>query len=229
MVEEQLATLAPVALDGQKLIWDEDSLGAAYGQGTKCCDQVIDAGRALVATDIVSGQLKVATRVEGNPTAFKEDLEKLVFKKIRQLDDTANNLIADEKALTGVSPKPPRPVYPVVAIGSAFSRNPVVSMVIEEQRDNEGLLANPLVRPLSVIDLPEVEMLAGLADGGASIPDLLDGWHQSGIADMSFRNHLLRVFGRNYRGFRSAHLKQTVDEIIANLCERYGFDPQDIT
>jgi hypothetical protein len=33
---------------------------------------------------------------------------------------------------------------------------------------------------------------------------------------MSFRNHLLRVFGRNYRGFRSAHLKQTVDEIIAN-------------
>ncbi len=163
----------------------ESEIQRAY-PGSKAADVVIDFGTVLGAFEIVSGQLTIGTRIDGSPEAFRKDMEKLVFKKMRQLDKTAANLIGDECRLTGWRGEP-REVFPVVVIGSGFALNPIVANCIEDQRGAEGLFELPRIRPLSVIDLAELEMLEGLAVRGRNILEVLDQWHQSGIAAMPLR------------------------------------------
>ncbi len=87
--------------------YTEEDLACAYPD-SKAADVVVDLGVTFVAFEIVSGQLTTGTRIDGTPEAFMKDMEKLVFKKMRQLDATATNLVFDERPLTAVQ-GPSRP------------------------------------------------------------------------------------------------------------------------
>lgn len=225
MIEEGLTALAPRLLGGGSLLWDEDDLERAFGTNSKRADQVIDVGEALVATDVVPGQLSVPTRIDGDLAAFRKDLKRLVFDKAEQVHETAENLIRDESRLTGVSVGRVRPVYPIIAVGSSFARNPIVTTMIDDHIKEHDLLryADPRIRPLSVIDLGEVEMLEGLvATRGCGITDLLDGWHNSGIANMSLRNYLLATFSDHEHAFRAPRLRERADAAVEEMMRRLG-------
>jgi hypothetical protein len=225
MVEDEMAPHAPPVLDGGRSIWTEDNLAAAYGASSKRADMVIDAGLAFVSLDVVSSQLTTATRIDGDAESFKKDLQKLVFKKAHQLDETAKNLIGDESLLTGLVPDPRRPVYPVVVVGSSFARHPVVARYIEEYITNNDLLAHALIKPLSVIDITEVEMLEGLVARGHGISELLDGWHRSGIESMSLRNYLLERFPWEPGLFRSPRMQDHVTKAFDGIISRLDLAP----
>lgn len=225
VVEEELKAHAPVILGGGRGVWTEDDLAQAYGKKSKRCDIVIDGGTALIAADVVSGQLTTATRIDGKPAAFKDDLEKLVFKKIRQLDKTASNLIHDEASLTGVIGLSPRAVYPIVVVGSSFARHPIIEDCIREYVREHNLLSHTLVKQLSVIDISETEMLEGLAAVGHTLIEMLDGWHGSGIAAMSLRNYLLERFSWKPDMFRSPRMRAHVTRVFDDLLSRLKLPP----
>ena len=77
----------------------------------KTADTVIDFGERFVAFEIVSGQISVNTRVHGSLMSYEADLERLVFKKLRQLDDTASCLIRDAARLLEQMKWLPVPCY----------------------------------------------------------------------------------------------------------------------
>ena len=220
VIEDELGAHKPWAPEGTRLVWDEDDLAAAYGTDSKRCDLVVDLGFALLVADVVSGQLTVATRIEGDLQAFQADMEKLVFKKVRQVHETCMNLIKDETALTGVTACPPRRLFPMVAIGSDFARHPVISNIIEEYRKREGLLEDARIAPLSVIDVSEAEALEGLAALGHGLTEVLTGWHNSAGASMSLRNYLIEQYPKEPETFRSPRMRAQVNSCFDGLQAR---------
>jgi len=210
----------PSGASAAPTFYRESEIQKAY-PGSKAADVVIDFGTALGAFEIVSGQLTIGTRIDGSPEAFRKDMEKLVFKKMRQLDKTAANLIGDECRLTGWRGEP-REVFPVVVIGSGFVLNPIVANCIEDQRGAEGLFELPRIRPLSVIDLAELEMLEGLAVRGRNVLEVLDKWHQSGIAAMPLHNWLFRHVGTDPQLYRPPRMQPHMDATFVDLLRRLG-------
>lgn len=177
LAEEELVSMAPPVLGGGTTYYTEDDLAAAYGEGSPRVDAVIDFGVHLGAFEIVSGQLTTGTRVRGEPAAFRADLEKIVFKKARQLSGSCANLVADDGALTGVSTST-RYVVPVLVAGGGFPVNQVTMNAIREYVAEMGLFDHARIYELSIIDLGELEMLEGLAGSGSGPIDLILRWRR---------------------------------------------------
>lgn len=218
LCEDQLRHLAPPILGAGSTYFTEDDLGRAF-PGSKRSDAVIDFGEGFIAFEIVSKQLTTKTRIDGDPTAFKADLEAALFKKIRQLDETCTNLISEPERLTGVSAQIGF-IQPVVVTAGGLPVNPVTLMAAYDYCKEEALLSDGRIRTLAVIDLGEVAMLEGLGESGYSPVDLLARWQRSNIRNISFRNWLLTEFGQTllYRTLESQdRIKSTLDDFQSRL------------
>jgi hypothetical protein len=209
-VEEQLVVLPPRLLGGGSLYYTEDDLKRAY-PGRKAADVVIDGGEKWVAFEIVSGQLTVGTRVEGQVEALMSDLEKLVFKKTRQLDSTAQCLLERPSALTGTTSEPMRRVIPVIVAGGGFPVNPVSARLIEAQVATESLFAHAMTDPLCILDLEELDMLEALREQGHDPCETLALWKRSTLADVSFRNFVFDSWGSSMSERRPSRTRPNVD------------------
>lgn len=80
------------------LFYTEEDFARAY-PGRKQADVAIDFGTAMLLAEVVSSQLTVGTRVEGDVEAFRRDADKLIFDKCRQLDDCARSVLEDALTL----------------------------------------------------------------------------------------------------------------------------------
>ena len=145
MVEDDLLALAPVVLGTESAYYTEEDLRFAY-PGHKTSDVVIDSGDVLVAVEIGSGRPSVETVRAGDPAALRRDLERLAYKKIRQLDDTARCLITEPEKLLGYAGAS-RPVQPVVVAAGGFFMSPVTAKATTEYCTTEAYLTHPLIRP----------------------------------------------------------------------------------
>jgi hypothetical protein len=67
-------------------------------------------------------------------------------------------------------------VFPIVVCGNYFPLNPVTRNHIEERLKSTGVLQDPGIQPLAIIDLDELESLASLAKAGDLLPELLASW-----------------------------------------------------
>ncbi len=221
--ETILESFAPPVFGGMgRTYFTEDDLARAYGDGRGRVDAVVDLGVAFGAFEIVSGQLTTKTRIDGDTDAFRDDLEKLLYKKIRQLDGTCRNLVENPASLTG-GESGIRPVQPVVIAGGGLPVNPVTMMAARDYCEERGLLEHAMIRPLAVIDLGELEMLEGLREDGQSPADLLFAWQESTLANLSLRNWLLERFGAETLIFRPERMKPRTDALFADMIKRLGF------
>jgi hypothetical protein len=225
MVEDNLRGHVPVILGGQSALYTEHDLHASY-PGHKTSDVVIDCGDVVMAIEIGSGRPSVDTVRGGNPDALRRDLERLAFKKIRQLDDTARCLTeAPEKLIGSVTPI--RPVQPVLVAAGGFFMSPVTANAIAEYCATNGFLTHALVRTPAVITMDEVEMLEGLAEHrGISMPALLQGWKSSPLKDVSLRNYLLDRFGTHIMDYRPSRMRPRFDRLSEDMIARLNpLDP----
>jgi len=223
VAEQDLSSLAPPLLSVEHLsVYYENDLAIAY-PGHKTADVVIDFGEVLGAFEIVSGQLQVNTRINGDRDALYRDMERLAFKKVRQLDDTARCLLQDEAALTGIRGVT-RQVAPVIVAGGGFPLSPITARIIHDYCADQSLLVDGRIRPLAVIDMGELEALEGLAEHlGADPMELLKDWAQSGLATMSFRNFMLQVHPWSPDLYRPSRMRPRVDAVFEQLAERLRF------
>lgn len=67
--------------------------------------------------EIVSGTVKVPTRELADASAFRQDAEKIVIRKARQLYQTAANLLRQPQPAASPLSAPPARIFPVVVIG----------------------------------------------------------------------------------------------------------------
>ena len=112
--------------------------------GSKNCDGGIDFGADVVLAEVVSGTVKLGTRERANVTSFKEDADRLVLEKARQLQVTAINLLSPAPPANsplGPAPRDIRRLFPVLILGGQFPVNPLTSRYISEQLTARGLMA----------------------------------------------------------------------------------------
>jgi hypothetical protein len=135
--EDELRQLAPRLIGGGRAFFTEEHLMAAF-PGSKNCDVGIDFGGDVVLTEIVSGTVKVPTRELADASSFRQDAEKIVIRKARQLYETAANLLRKPQPAASPLSAPPARIFPVVVIGGQFPVNPLTVRYISEQLAAEG-------------------------------------------------------------------------------------------
>jgi hypothetical protein len=219
MVEDDLRALAPTLLGSGRTFFTEEDLQTLY-PGKQNADVVIDYGSHFAVIEIVSGRLHSETVNGRSPDRLRSDMEKIVFKKVRQLDATVEFLSTDSRPLVGDSTLP-RWIQPVVVAGGGFPLSPITSAAIDEYCNELSLFKQKRVLPLAVVTLDEVEMLEGLADHiGSHLCDLIGKWKGSSLANMSFRNWLLERFGRGMLIYRPERMKPRFDELTHMMLSR---------
>ena len=216
MAESELRSHALPILGGGQTFYTEHDLASAY-PGHKTSDVVLDFGDRLVAIEIVSGQLSTGTRVDGKLASFMSDMEKIAFKKLRQLHDTTECLLADAQSLTGSDGR--YRVAPIIVAGGGFPNSPITRVVIDQYCEEQGLFVHPMVAAPVIIDLGELEMLEGLQEQGHLLLDLIEGWQGSTLSAVSLKNWLLRTFGLGHN-FRRTRMKGHMDQFFAEMIER---------
>jgi hypothetical protein len=228
LVEDSLRPIAPPVLDNSsKTFYTEEDLEVAYPDpGVRRSDALIDFGPTVGAFEIVSGQLTTRSRVDGDPDAFKDDLEKIAYKKLRQLDGTLRAVLANLTHLYGHAV--PRPIQPVVVAGGGLPISPVTVNAIAEYCQTKDLFANGLIRRPVVIDLAEVEMLEALHEGGQNPVDLIARWQDGDMAKLSLRNWLLQAFTWTPEQFRPARMRPHVDAAFVDIVARLGLQPDNL-
>jgi hypothetical protein len=218
MVEENFRPHTLPLLGGGKTYFTEEDLKVAY-PGHKTSDLVLDLGDALVAVEIVSRRPHGDTLLLGDPNALRIDLERIVFKKVRQLDDTVTCLLQDPSAL-GL-PAGRRPIQPVVVAAGGFAMSPVTANAINDYCVSEGKLRGADVRQLAIVTIEETEMLEGcLESHSISLAEVLLNWKRSTLAAVSLKNFLLQQFGDMALGFRPARMKPRFDRFATDVTNR---------
>ena len=198
----------------------EDDIEAAYPHsphGAKRADFGIDFGDTICIFDATKAQLTTGTRSLASRDSFAKDMDKIVFDKALQLDQTARKLIDDESPLTGVSPAIPRRLMPVVVTDTPFPYLPPVERYIQEQLEARGLFTEHLVGSLGVITFAEVEMLAGVTSKGSTAARELEGWRSSPLHGSSLRNFLIDRYGREKANFQTAAQDQAINDTLNGI------------
>ncbi len=222
-VEGQLCRLAPPLVGGGSTYFTEEDLQAAFPK-SKAVDIGIDFGDATVLAEIVNAQVTVPTRTQCDSDAFKRDVERMVLKKARQLDDTAKNLLRDPQPAKSPLPTPARKVFPIVVHGGAFPVNPATRRYIEEYLGQEKLLdhTDARMQPLALVDLEELELCEALSSArGTSLPAVLAGWQGSPYRGMSLCSYLTQELRVADVG-RPADVQAALDRAFAAIAERLG-------
>lgn len=218
--EDQLRRMAPPLLDGGSTFFTEERLQSVF-PGTKNCDAGIDFGDEAVLAEVVSGTVRRSTRELGDLDSFREDTEKLVLKKVRQLDVTALNLLRDPQPPGSPLLAPPRRIFPVIICGGQFPVNPVTIRYIKERVAAEGLLRDNRVRSLGIIDLQTLDACESLHLGeGITLLHLMDQWIESPYAEMPLYSYLVSEFS-GHEMVRPADAHDAISKSFAIMRERF--------
>jgi hypothetical protein len=222
--EGELRQLAPRLIGGGRAFFTEEQLMAAF-PGSKNCDAGIDFGGDVVLAEIVSGTVKVPTRELADAASFRQDAEKIVIRKARQLYETAANLLRKPQPATSPLSISPARIFPVVVIGGQFPVNPLTIRYISEQLAAEGHRPDGTVQPLAVLDLEELEGCHALWQRRSqTLPQLLDAWRSSAYRDAAFRNYLSYEIGGRELG-RPADVQEALAESFTVIQQHLGTGP----
>lgn len=219
--EDSIRTMAPPVLDGSTTFYTEEDIGRGYGG--KRADAAIHFGAHLALFEVVSGQLTVKTRVEGDVASFKADTEKMVMKKVRQLHETAAAILNDEVPLTGHPNTLGVRIVPIVVASGGYPINPSTVAYVSELMAAEQLLQDPRVETLAIIDLGELETLEALAEHGKTPVEVIVAWKSSGIAQLPLRNYILATESWRGADLRPARMRASYRDAARDMVERLGY------
>ena len=166
--------------------------------------------------------MKVPTRELADVGSFREDAEKIVIRKARQLYETAANLLRTPQPAASPLSAPPARIFPVVVIGGQFPVNPLTARYISEQLSAEGHKEDGTVQRVAVLDLEELEGCHALWQRrNQTLPQLLDAWRNSPYRDAAFRNYLSYEIGGQELG-RPQDVQQALAESFTAIQQHLG-------
>lgn len=211
---DRLPALAPAALEGHTY-WSPGDLETAYPR-TSTCDAAVEVAPDMLLLEAVGGRFTFKTRARGMVPALRDDVEKLVMKKARQLDATARSVLRNEQSLTGYPQVRGRTIQPLVITGCQWPANPLLRIYIESECNREKLFTDPRVASLAVIGLDELGALEQLSAAGSSPVQAIRDWQASNLRDMPLRNWLAREAS-------PAHGSEDAwEELVPDLMSRLG-------
>jgi hypothetical protein len=197
---EQIRAIAPRipvigTTDEETTYFTENDLARAYpskrkGVASKQCDAAIWCGSYWLLVEIVTAELKLPTRQGRQLQAFRDDVERMVMKKIKQLDSTARDLLRDGGAsLVGCSPGRVR-IRPVLVQGGHFPVHPATIAFIDDRMRKEDRLQDARIERLAIVHMDELEVLEAISERGDDVQRLVDEWQRSERRAGPLKNYL---------------------------------------
>ena len=159
-------------------IYGEQPYGQKRGNrngASKTSDIAIDLGLDLVLIEISGSRLRADTLRIGDMNSVTYDLERMVIKKIRQLDHCIHALIAGRAQIPADSPEVDMDrierIWPVVVTAGNLTQSRALWEHIKGK--TTGTLTQPKVQPLTLLDIDDLEALCGFIENGHALPDML--------------------------------------------------------
>ena len=199
----------------------EEKLKLAFPEG-QVCDFGLDFGEAVILGEAQSGQFARNTIQGADVNQYLKDLNKMVLGKVTQLDSTANNLLLSEQPKASPLKAAAKRIYPIVITGGIFTSNPYSNKFIDKEITSAGLLTDPRVEPLSILDLRDLEEAEGIkVRDGVTLLQLIVSW-KSTSPDISLSDWIRTEDKRKGQTqIRSGALRealgQTLDQIVNSL------------
>ena len=221
-VEDQVREMAPHLVGGKRAFFTEEDLQAAF-PGVKNADAGADFGSTVVLAEVVAGTVKLATREQGDVASFREDAERLVLGKARQLYTAAAGPLRDPQPANSPLPAPARRIVPIVVEGGQFPVNPLTMTYVRKELTARGLPPAGPIEPLAVLDLEELGCQALHQRRSLTLPQLLEAWRSSQYGGVAFRNYLAYEYGGQEIG-RPRDIQEALSESFAVIQRLLGAD-----
>ncbi len=183
LVEEYALELVRSVHPGQRpvgggRVYGEQPYGQKRGNrngASKTSDIAIDLGLDLVLIEISASRLRAETLRIGDMNSVTYDLERMVIKKIRQLDHCIHALVTGRATIPAQGPEVNidrvERIWPVVVTAGNLTQS---RALWEHIRGNtRGTLTQPKVQPLTLLDIDDLEALCGFIEHGHALPDML--------------------------------------------------------
>jgi hypothetical protein len=175
--------------------------GRVYGEQpygrkgeAKTSDVIVDLGLDLVLFEISVSRLRADTLQIGSPEQVEEDLHRMLIAKVKQLDGCIGALIEGSARIPADAPEVDMSrivrIWPVIVTAGNITQNDVLWQFI--QTGSRELLQQAKVQPLTILDLEDLEQLAGFIEAGHDLPQILAGKTQEG-----YRQRELAVWVHN--------------------------------
>ena len=173
-------------------VYGEQPYGRVNAKGNAAehtSDIAIDLGLDLVLIEVSVSRLRAETLLLGDTEAVGEDLERMVVKKIRQLDHCIHALIAGRAQIpalgTEVDMNRVERIWPVLVTAGNITQSAALWRYIRSQISRE--LTQPNVQPLTILDVEDLETICGLIESGCALPEILAGKTKQPYAELELR------------------------------------------
>lgn len=189
--------------------------------GVHSPDVAVDFGPDLVLMEVVSKRLTLSTTVTADPAAVSNDLDQMIAKKMRQLSGRITDLHRSRSTIPGVDMTTVDRVWPIIVVPGGILQTPHLWAFLRAQAP--GCFGQPGTQHPTILDLSDIELLAGLVEAGYCLPDLLrmklEGYDKRDLA--SFVSEDYRVS----RPFRSTGILRRMDALWDLAFEALGSHP----
>jgi hypothetical protein len=142
------------------------------GDGKRTSDVAVDLGQDLVLFEVSNSRLRADTLILGDNERVKADLDRMISKKIKQLDGCIEALLAGEATIPGVDISDVLRIWPVIVTAGEITQTDELWTFID--RESGGRLDQPKVQPLTLLDVEDYDQLCALIEDGHSLYHLLD-------------------------------------------------------
>lgn len=160
-------------------------------------DVVLRYERQVIAMEVVAGALQIKTSTHGDLTAFEQDLEKLIYKKARQLTKRIADIRSGATAEIGLSADGVTRFWPVIVTAAPFPVRSEIMKTIRQGLKDRDLLQGRHIGAISIISAEDLSGLEAHVEAGEdSILPLIRNWkaHRR-TGDFSLKNYLWQLQG----------------------------------
>jgi hypothetical protein len=157
----------------------------------KTSDIVLVYPRTAIFLDATAMRIRFeATAVSNDVAAFDTDVGQIIIAKAQQLTDRIRDFRAGLYGFGGVTARDIDRIYPVIVTIQSIPESTVIWGRIRDRLASHGLLTDPGVESLQLVDVEELEVLETILPQGVSLLDIL----QARAADPERRNIGLKNF-----------------------------------
>lgn len=192
--EAYVRTLIRESIGDDGRLIPEELLRRAWPE-SRVCDNLIEYPSRWLLIESVAKRFTVQTIALGSIDDLERDLMLAVVNKAHQIARTVESLrTATDRmeAITGVEHASGEGTRftPLIVLPGPFAPIPTIAQHVQEmlRSDEEcAALFESGVDPLTVLAAQDIEVLLGTAGrSGQSLVELLDGWRESALAEVSF-------------------------------------------
>ncbi len=228
-VSDRLSQIdAPSGVIGKR-VWREHEIQElrAERDPSKTCDFILDYGSAWIAIDVVTSRVSQRATEASSYTDLDADINDIVIAKAEQIESTIQWLISLEGSVPGQKIRSVRPRYfPLIVAFNGFPWNEVMAEEVHTRLRARKLLQDPMINPLVVIDVRELEYIETAAERGLIFGALLEDVmsESKGVHPMGW--YLARRTGLSWPKSLNQPLDEAFQELGDSVKEEYRIKPQ---